>query len=358
MEKMQELEKWNQNVGKQFHQLGISKLWITSYGNSIASGFSMVDPIIPLLFRNVSLKKTMEEHEIELRQFHFARAQNNNEEHVLHWLLDNISEIEMNQMNHVDYGNYPSSMSSTPMTQKELEQYFPLMLEEPMRLQDIVTTKQSDLANIIIYNGATGSLIDNFTRKGKHKNLSGVTRDIKGLDGILRIIQDFNRERGTNVEVYLCGIPNVMGINVSEIVNIQLKKLSREFANVVYIEPVKEQLFRFQDGIKVDVHYSTNEYQELHIKIMKRIYEQYFSCKIKIEIDRMLYQQSQKAEFGDLALFEDYLEECFRKIKNQNIDLRLFQKDLLKYVLERYPYDYFYLPKKQLVKSIDKGKKI
>lgn len=81
----------------------ITNLRLISLGNSIASGYSMVRTIKPLLLRNDSIESIMKEYDIELERYHFARAQNNNDEHIFEWLASNVTENEMHEMNRRDY---------------------------------------------------------------------------------------------------------------------------------------------------------------------------------------------------------------------------------------------------------------
>lgn len=61
----------------------ITNLRLISLGNSIASGYSMVRSTKPLLLRNESLEEVLQKENITLERHHFARAQNNNDEHIL-----------------------------------------------------------------------------------------------------------------------------------------------------------------------------------------------------------------------------------------------------------------------------------
>lgn len=352
---LKQLEYWNVETAKKLKQFGISKLRLTCYGNSIASGYSEIYPTIPLLFRNTTLQRDMKYCEITLESFHFARARSNNEDHTFTWLLNNITQSEIYRMNRQDYEN--NTMKNIPFTEEQLDQYFPLFPKHNRGLQDIIKESNETLANIVIYHGATGSVIDNFTRKGRHKNLFPAQKDIQGLDAILRTIQNFNRQ-GSETQVYLCGIPNPMGSNVFGLVNHQLGNLAKKYANVVYIPPLLEQFVHLKNGmIQMDIHYSDIEYQKLNLKLMKSLCEHYLACKKKIMIDRWLYQVSSQIELGQdtLPSLKDYFEQCYHSFSQSGEDLKKFQKQLLKYVLERHPHDYFCIPKKQLIKTIKRG---
>ncbi len=81
-----------------------------------ASGYSTVRTIRPLLLRNDSIESIMKEYDIELERYHFARVQNNNDEHIFEWLASNITENEMPEMNRRDYSGAASSMVTHELT--------------------------------------------------------------------------------------------------------------------------------------------------------------------------------------------------------------------------------------------------
>lgn len=93
----------NRKLASFFDEFGIKNFRLISLGNSIASGYSMVRTTKPLLLRNSSLQEIMALYDINLERYHFARAQNNNDEHIFEWLTQNIKESDIYQMNRQDY---------------------------------------------------------------------------------------------------------------------------------------------------------------------------------------------------------------------------------------------------------------
>lgn len=164
---------------------GITNLNLTSVGNSIASGYSMNSTIKPLLFRNESLKGIMDDGNICLSVCHFARAQNNCDEHINEWFVGNKSLSEIFEMNRRDYDGLQISMPSS-LTKKEIEQYYPSDIENDEGLKDRILRTNPGLANIVIYSGITGSFLDNWTRGGKHLFTFGLNRDIKGVRSYIK----------------------------------------------------------------------------------------------------------------------------------------------------------------------------
>ena len=116
--------KLNNTLASIMELNGISKLRITSFGNSISSGYSFVRSIKPLLLRNDSLKKIINNKGIELDIHHFARSQNNNDEKLFEWLQINIKESEIQRMNRKDYVDGVIKMSNNGLNQENKENWY------------------------------------------------------------------------------------------------------------------------------------------------------------------------------------------------------------------------------------------
>lgn len=392
---LKEQENLNSSLADLFKENGIHKFRLTSLGNSIASGFSMVRTTMPLLMRNNSLKEFMNQNDIDLDIYHFARAQNNSDEHVFEWLTTNIKLSEIHKFNRSDYIGKETSMPRPKIMPKQslnlsdLDKIFPTRLEfdEDIGLKDAIFENRFDMANIVVYNGCTGSFLDNVTRNGKlsEKLTYGVNRDISSLEATLKFIQNSNRKNGTNTQVYICGAPNFLGLRISEIINVKLKKVAKKYANTVYVEPVKSKFIykpvefiddgdltelqrKFKDYIRYfDIHYDEEEYLKLNNNIVAIIYENYLSTQFMIDVDRYCYDMSSKVELDmkyscDIKdeMVEnvyDYIEEELLRIEGKVDRLELCNR-LKKYLLSRAPYDFHYIGKdnvKLMIKCAREG---
>ena len=121
-EKIIEIQrKLNLELGEILRQNGITKLNLTSVGNSIASGYSMVRTLMPMLLRNTTIQTDMSKNRVEVSIRHFARAQDNNDEHIFEWLIENIKQSEIHKMNRADYGSGDSSMPSPGIKNEDLD---------------------------------------------------------------------------------------------------------------------------------------------------------------------------------------------------------------------------------------------
>lgn len=351
----------NKELADKLASKGIKNLRITSVGNSIASGYSMVRTIKPLLLRNESLEEEMKKQGIDLDLHHFARAQNNNDEHVFEWLMANLTENEIHQYNQMDYSRVKNSMPSDGITQEEVNLFYPIDLESSSGFRDIVLESNPNLANILVYHGCTGSFLDNVTRNGKISQMLmyGVKRDLTSLSAILKFIQSSNRINGSNTQIYLCGAPNFLGLNISSLINKRLKKLADQYANVTYVDPVKSKFIyqKYSDGgYGVDIHYDEEEYLKLNNHIIESIIDNYQLNKSLIYVDRALYRYSKDIEMYPEKIESDKIEEqmvsFLSTVVSSNEDSVRFLKKTKLYLLEREPYDFFYLGKNNIKKSL------
>lgn len=158
----------------------------------------------------------MKDHGITLVRKHFARAQNNNDEYIASWVIRNIKESEIYKMNRNDYEDSPTKMpvKINGLNRQLIEEYYPREIADDQGLSDIILESGFGVANIVIYNGCTGSFLDNVTRNGyvSQKLTYGVKRDLPGIRTVLNYIQTHNRDNNTNTQVYICGAPNFLGL--------------------------------------------------------------------------------------------------------------------------------------------------
>lgn len=380
-EKILEIQKkLNVKLANFFYKNKIKHFRITSLGNSIATGYSIYRTTKPLLLRNKNLVETLKLFNITTDIYHFARAQNNSDEHMLEWLLTNTKQSDINKLNRYDFNDTTNGLP-TKITSDKINEYYPDYIEKDLGLNDIVSNKDANMANVIVYNGCTGTFLDNMSRGSILKGLSlqGFNRDILSLEAILKYINTQNRYNNSNTQVYICGVPNFLGINLSEIVNRKLKKITSEFPNTVYVEPVKSKFFykeleanendkleNLQTKIKqllfkIDIHYDEKEYLKLNNNIISSIHNNYLLVDSLISIDRIFYQFSKKIELEKIKMTNEEIQNTLynllititEKFNSPKLK-RKFLNIVKRYLTNRYSYDFYYLGKKNITNSINK----
>lgn len=374
-------KKLNNELGKILNQKGIKNLRLTSIGNSIATGYSMATISKPLLLRNETLPDILKNYNILLETHKFSRCQNNCDDHTLTWFLNNTKESEINKLNRLDFSKDSKvHMLTNNMTEEEINLYFPRHLNNDNGMQDIILESNKELANIVIYNGATGSLLDNICRQGSfnHKLNYGIKKDIISIESILKNIQENNRQGNSNTQVYLCGAPNFLGLNITGIINNKLKKLSKEYANVIYVKPIKAKFLYKNNNIDntsinkiqkllkklpiIDIHYDELEYLMFNNNIIQSIVDNYESTEALIKVDKKLSKLSTYIETRQKIINKSNIKKEkvllaitkeYAKINNKDSRNKFITK-AKKYLLNTLPYEYFYVEKENIKQTIKK----
>ena len=344
-DEQQELKKINIKLINELKKLGIKNIVLTSLGNSIASGYSQNRLIKPLLDRNETLEEIASKKDIELKKYSMARAQNNNDNRIFNWVLNNTSFTEMYDMNTCDY----SDVVRCSMHSKGNIELDEVISTEG--IADVIKKVDPSLANIVVYHGCTGSFLDNVTRKGRHL-FKGIKKDHESLTGLLNYVQNQNRTLGTNTQIYLGGAPDILGIKITSVINHNIKEKSKLYANTSYIGSV---MCNFIYDTGVDFHHDEIEYTKLNKKIIKSISENYTFNMALIDIDRTLYQISSQIEFSkstDVSLVYEKIDYWFNYLKENNYDIKVFKKRLIYYIKENYPYDFYYIDRKETLSKI------
>ncbi len=357
----------NERLAEILEQEEIEHLQLTSCGNSIASGFSYSSNTIPLLLRNPDLESSLAVKDITLTTNHFSRFQNNNDENVFEWLITNASQYEMNAFAAYDDGKMKGSVRK--LTSRELNVYYPKTTrEQTQHFKDIITSKKVKTANIVIYNGGTGSFLDNNSHRGMlaHRLTYGIKRDCVSIEAVLKYIQITNRNFEANTQVYLCGAPRAMTLS-SIFINRKLKKIASHYANAVYVSPISRKYIYKMDNNKytVDIHYNASEYKKFITKIINTIADKYRITQAMITLDRAMLQRSRSNEFSMMRISEQesqretnqQLDELLAGFKETGVEKDQFLKRAYGYLRDRRSYDFHYITKKDIGNQIKQYKK-
>lgn len=332
----------NTKLGQILKSQGINNFYITVLGNSLATGYSMANKTIPLLERNHSLKRILLDQGINPIVRAFTRMENNNDEILHSWYSLSASEKERLKFNRHD------AKKLKYFTKEELEQYYSLEKDHNDKLKELLSHCEDDDANILIYSGATGSFLDNVTRGGLPKKaISGFKRDFKYLEMTLKEIWNENIKTGKKTQVYLCGVPNYKGLNVTEFfINRHLKKIAKKYSNVVYVDAVYGSLI-YKNGI--DVHLSEEEYNEYNNAVTQSVCDNYIKTNNKINIDKDMYHLAQIVideitnkqlngeEINYDKLILDYLEKYLPSLEGLDYDTSDYIKNIKQYIYSQIP---------------------
>lgn len=340
----------------------ISKLNLVSCGNSIATGFSMNGISKPLLYRNEGIKEIFTEKGVELNRYHFSRAEDNNDEHTLDFLFNNTKLGEINRLNRFDIAN----MNFEGLDEEKIEQYYPLNDNTTLKslfFEDSNTYNNNLASSVVVYNGVTGSFLDNVMRNGKHYFTYGIKRDCVSIEAFLKYIQGLNRKENKNVQVYLCGAPKLLGLS-DLLMNTRLKEITRNYANATFVDNIPKQLFyKRENGSTVfDVHYNEEEYMELNAQIISSINANYTKNKVIVDIDKELYELNTNYQLGSVKLedipeisktiIQKIISKHRTMLEKENANMQELLKEARTYLINRFCYDFYYIGKKQIKKEL------
>ena len=116
-------ETINYKLGEFLKKHKIKHLRITSLGNSIATGYSIHRTTKPLLLRNESLINILKKFDITIDIYHFSRAQNNSDEHILEWIFTNVKQSEINKLNRYDFETNSNGLPNK-ISEEKINEYF------------------------------------------------------------------------------------------------------------------------------------------------------------------------------------------------------------------------------------------
>lgn len=322
----------------------LNNVIISCVGNSISSGFSLVYNTKPFLERNIWLKEVFKKEKIEINTYSFARPQDNNDEHIYRALVRNMKLTDINKKIRVDLSNSKRAMSFYHINKDDMEKYYPISLKNDVGLRDVVDNNEQGTANIIIYNGLTGSFLDVLTHKGNLLHaFKAFDRDLDNFKAFIKYVYLVN----PNTQVYVCGVPNILGIGLFKRINSKAKKECFNYPNVTYVDSVKTKFIYLKKGKKyIDIHYDDEEYLEMNNNVLKAISNNYRKNKLFTEFDKVLhkYQDNTDANLDDLFIGLHELTFIYKDL----FDIKVY-KELVKFYKLRYPFDYYYTPKKEVI---------
>lgn len=351
-----EIKETNQEVERKFKKIGIRYINMIAVGNSISSGYSMLHTIRPLLDYNETIKEDIE----GLETYHFARAQDNCDAHIYKWLQNNYRLSDIYQMNRRDYELMPLAVDKSKrvigMTPEMMDEYYSPNKGKNQRFKDLITPKK-DTANIIIYNGGTGSFLDNLTRGGAHKLTYGIKKDVGMIDSFIQEVNILNERNPENnpTQVYLCGVPR-FDIPLEQFINTKLRALAKRNPVVTYVKPPKCHLIQKGDNGKlgVDFHYSKEGYLNLNSNIMDSILNNYLinrsviktAAEMKKANEQLFYYtnpNSDETKSLSQNIFDDIVSKQLTILEGLNEDTSLYAKKLKQEIRENSAYEYYTL---------------
>lgn len=334
---------------EQLNFIGDSNISLISVGNSLSAGYSKCDEILPFLKRGNIYNSSN-----DINFLSYARVRRNEEKNIIRWYLENLSDQHIGELNIKDIAAkkafYAVDWSSDiPNSYRELYKDKPVNFRDQVQLND---------NNVIIYNGLTGVFTNNFrngTNKEKIKILSAFKEDIINFKQFLNTIY----LESPKTQVYVIGLPNIMGTGIISALDYQIKKIIKQFPNVVFVKgTIRNSLFYLDNQQEFDVHYSQPEYLSLWNNLTEAMINNYSSLKLRLEVLNELKNYSEKEEYkntlskGDLKDISVIIKESIGKHNNKYVDLEKEVSIITKYYENNYLSSYSSTPKNETVNEL------
>ena len=327
---------------------------LTAVGNSISSGYSMKDKIIPLLRRNNGLLELLYENGLSYNLGSFARPEDNCDDHTFKYLISNTKQSEVDNMVRFDLIDEDASLISD-------DSYFTENQSIDRGLRDIIKTTNSSDMNIVIYNGCTGSFLDTITRDAKGI-FSSFEKDKRAIDSFCKFVLLANPK----TQVYLCGIPNYLNLGITDIINKGLMGIANRYPNITYVESSPAKLiYQNELGTTFDLHYDESEYLLHNRNIIKSICENYIRNSVCIDLHIALSILSDKIQFSHTDLkgethIQIIMEELekYEKLGVPKEEINSGIDRFIEIYLRNYGHDYYYTSKDKTISTLEEYKTI
>lgn len=318
-----------------FKECDIKHLNIGCIGNSIASGYSKGDEMLPFFART---KLCQFSHNINF--YSFARIRRNEEANILKWYNQNISHKDINwlliddlrikQDKYVGYG------AIQRQRYEELMNHTDIGFKEYIQLKD----------NIAIYHGLTGTFTNAF-RKGNFKERIHIWRAFRRDFEYLKMFLTQIYMDNPKIQVYICGLPDILGIGLTSLFDSYIKRATQMVPNAIYLKGVSKNIFMLSENQKeLDYHYNKPEYLWLLCRAWKSILDNYISVKLKNDILFELSEYSDAIEKKDTAGkgcaedVRDIVINCEKKyaecLKKYGIGIESIRKEIWIYYNRNY----------------------
>lgn len=264
---------------------------IASVGNSIASGYSKCDEMLPLLTRT-RLGTSSE----KIKVYTYARVRKNEDYNILKWITENISHTQINEMLIQDILEKKGKYAN--FGPKQLKAYREMQAQSNIGLKDFIKLNN----NIIIYNGLTGTFTD-IVRKGNAKDRMSLLKCFQMDYEYLKMVLTQIYLENPRVQVYLCGIPDILELGLSNLFDKYLIEVAKKFPNVIYLPGVSRNLLaKFANQKETDIHYSCPEYLMLLNNILNCLIKNYGNLALKNEILSGLKELNQNISSVDVRV--------------------------------------------------------
>lgn len=322
-------------VMRLFADCGTDYINMGSVGNSIASGYSKCDEMLPFFARSQIL-----EHEGRIAFYTFARVRRNEEINVLKWYSKNLTHRDMNTLLMSDILAKKGKYAGFDDGEKNL--YERMAGKSDIGFRDYVHLKN----NIMIYGGLSETFTD-IVRKGDCTDIKKLLNCFRNDFEHLKMFLTQAWMDNPKLQVYVCGLPDIMGIGVTNMFDKYIRKAVLSVPNAVYVKGAARNYFSMLDGQKeIDYHYSKPEYLQLICNVWKSILDKYIILKYKTDVLHGLTAYNKRVELNDTTskgnsgiirqLVRKYAEKYKGVLTLYNIDEQKIKREIWEFYNRNY----------------------
>lgn len=361
---LEKTSNYNLQLSEEFLEMlnkaNIKNLNLISVGNSISAGYSKCDEITPFLMRSNIYKLSD-----NIDYYSYARVRRNEELNIFKWYSNNVTNETISKLNIDDILVKEGKYAQNKWNDQTLEDYKNLSNGQNIGFKDLNINGN----NIIIYNGLTG-VFTNALRKGNIQDKLKLFKSLKqDLQNFKLVLTQFYIDN-PHTQVYVCGLPNIMGTGIISFLDSTIKQICDYFPNVVFLPGTIRNSFFYLEGQKeFDVHYSVPEYIDLWNNITNSINDNYISNKLKLSLLKELTEYSLEVEKestvskGDEQQVYKLINETIEKHSSlfvaNNINMNKTLEETAKYYNDNYLSTFACTPReKVLTKLKDTNKRL
>lgn len=222
-------------------------------GNSLASGYTVVNKIRLFFDRNEDLLEKLKEAKIVTHKYHFAQPYDNENSKILSWLKNNQTSVEVFAGQKRNYFmGARKEIDKWNIDEKTLESFFAENMKENLGVKDLIKKNEVGKLNLVIFLGNTGETM----ARVKDENIFhyikasaiGLKKDLINFQRIITYLANLNEK----TLVLIMGIPRHQTF-IFRIFNLLIrgfnywcKKVAEKEKNILFIDGEKMVVKRYK----------------------------------------------------------------------------------------------------------------
>ncbi len=238
-----ELQKENDFFLHKLKNKKIKEVNFIVLGNSLASGYTVVNKIRLFFDRNEDLLEKLKKAKIVAHKYHFAQPYDNENSKILSWLKNNQTSVEVFAEQKKNYfTGARKEIDKWNIDEKTLESFFAENMKENLGVRDLIQKNEAGKLNLVIFLGNTGETMarvkDENVLHYIKASIEGLKKDLINFKEIIAYLIDLNKK----TLVLIMGIPRHQAFLfrifnlLIRAVNCWCKKVAEKEENVLFTD--------------------------------------------------------------------------------------------------------------------------